>query len=153
MRLLFASFVGLALMYLAYLGSAFAADSLKVNPRLNYSSDSNDGPLLAGASLQQGTRSGLANYVFLYSRTCYNSKRQARRTAELYTRYKGRVHFVTIDLDAPRSREQQVLVKKHYQGFVPHVVVFSATGELLYERSGEVENGEIARILDKDVAR
>ena len=131
----------------------FGAENLQLNARLNYLSDSDDGPLLTGERLSDGPRRGQPNYVLMFSRTGYNSKRQARRTAELYRKYRGRVHFVLIDLDAERTPEQQQLVREYYLGYAPHVVVFGASGEALYDRSGEAGVEMISRILEKELSR
>jgi hypothetical protein len=133
--------------------SLFGAENLQVNPRLNYSSDSDDGPLLSGERLGDGPRRGQPNYVLMYSRTCHNSKLQARRTAELYRKYRGRVHFVIIDLDAERTPEQQELVREYYLGYAPHVAVFGASGEALYDRWGEAGVETISRIIEKELSR
>ncbi len=67
----------------------------------------------------------------------------------LYEKYKGRVHFVVVDLDVKRSPAQQDLVKKYYTGYIPHVVVLDAKGNALYNSAGEVEESEISRLIDK----
>ena len=130
-------------------GQVFAATDLKLNPHLNYSSDSNDGPLITGKDMQNGAvRAGKPTYIIFYHRECYNSKRQARRTVELYDKYMGRVDFIVIDLDSPRSKEQNDLIKKHYRNYIPHVTIVGKTGEVVYDRSGEVGNGSTSDLLD-----
>ncbi len=131
-------------------GQVFAATDLKLNPHLNYSSDSNDGPLITGKDMRNGVvKAGKPTYIIFYHRECYNSKRQARRTVELYDKYMGKVDFIIIDLDSPRSKEQTNLVKKHYRNYIPHVTIVSKTGEVVYDRSGEVGNDSTSDILDK----
>ena len=93
----------------------FAIDDLKLNPHLDYGSDSIDGPLITGSDAQSGFVSGKTNYVIMYGEGCFNSKRQARRTVELYNKYRSQVHFVVVDLDVERSPEQQKLVKQYYK--------------------------------------
>ncbi|MEO8726921.1 MAG: hypothetical protein ABI383_12470 [Acidobacteriaceae bacterium] len=44
----------------------FAAENLKINPRLDYSSDSQDGPLITGDHLQDGFTAGKPAYVLMY---------------------------------------------------------------------------------------
>jgi hypothetical protein len=68
----------------------FAIDNLKLNPHLDYGSDSLDGPLITGTNAQSGFVSGKTNYVIMYGEGCLNSKRQARRTVELYDKYAPR---------------------------------------------------------------
>jgi hypothetical protein len=128
---------------------AYAADHLKLNDRLDYSGDSQDGPLIDGDHLEEGAASDRPTYVIMYGEGCYNSKRQARRTVSLYDQYKGRVRFVIVDLDKPRSAAQDDLVKKFYKGYIPHVTVLSRDGRIFYNSSGEVEESEIAKVLEK----
>src|SRR6201984_1937658 len=131
----------------------FAIDNLKLNPHLDYGSDTIDGPLITGSDAQSGFVSGKTNYVIMYGEGCFNSKRQARRTVELYNKYRSQVHFVVVDLDVQRSPEQQELVKKYYKGYIPHVVVLNANGNPLYNSSGEVESKEIEAVFAKSAVQ
>jgi len=133
------------------IASAPAADNLKLNPKLDYSSDSQDGPLITGDNMDAGFTAGKPAYVIIYGEGCFNSKRQSRRTVDLYEKYKGRVQFVVIDLDHPLSAQQEELRKKYYKGYIPHVVVLSAAGAPLYNSSGEVDSGVISKLLDQAV--
>ncbi|MDP9264293.1 MAG: hypothetical protein M3O85_08250 [Acidobacteriota bacterium] len=67
----------------------------------------------------------------------------------MYEKYKGRVHFVIIDLDKKRSKAQQRLVEEYYEGFIPHVVVLDKKGKAKYSMASEVEESKISAILDK----
>src|SRR5271169_4373493 len=131
----------------------FAIDNFKLNPRLDYGSDSLDGPLITGSDAQSGFVSGKTNYVIMYGEGCFNSKRQTRRTVELYNKYRSQVHFVVVDLDVQRSPEQQELVKKYYRGYIPHVLVLGARGEALYNQSGEVESRVVEEIFQKSLVQ
>jgi hypothetical protein len=128
---------------------AFAGDHLKLNPKLDYASDSQDGPLITGEHMGTGVVSGKPAYVIMYGEGCYNSKRQARRTVDLYEKYKNEVQFVIIDLDHRLSPAQDQLKKKYYTGYIPHVVVLSAAGNPVYNSSGEVDSAVISGLLDK----
>ena len=133
--------------------ASFSIDNLKLNSNLNYGSDSLDGPLITGADAQSGFVAGKPNYVIIYGEGCFNSKRQARRTVELYNKYRSQVHFVVVDLDVPRSPEQQQLVKQYYKGYIPHVLVLDAHGTPLYNQSGEVESRAIEDIFQKSLSQ
>jgi len=122
-------------------------DNLKLNSKLDYTSDSQDGPLITGDDAQSGFVAGKINYIIIYGEGCFNSKRQARRTVELYNKYRNQVHFLVIDLDSKRSPQQQQLVERYYQGYIPHVVVLDAGGTPLYNSSGEVDSKELERIF------
>ena len=139
----------LSLLLTLTVTTSFAIDNLKLNSQLDYSSDSLDGPLITGDDAQAGFVAGKTNYVIMYGEGCFNSKRQARRTVELYNKYRNQVHFVVVDLDAKRSPEQQKLVKQFYKGYIPHVVVLDANGNPLYNSSGEVESKEIEAVFAK----
>jgi hypothetical protein len=138
-----------AVMLLALAATAFAGENLKLNPKLDYTSDSQDGPLITGDSMDAAFVPGKPAYVMMYGEGCYNSKRQARRTVGLYEKYKGQVQFVIIDLDQPLSSQQQQLKKKYYRGYIPHVVVLDPAGSALYNSSGEVDAAVISGLLDK----
>jgi hypothetical protein len=43
-----------------------AAENLRLNPRLDYSSDSQDGPLVTGDHVEDGAVRGKPNYVFMF---------------------------------------------------------------------------------------
>jgi len=122
-------------------------DNLKLNPHLDYGSDSLDGALITGGDPQSGFVSGKTNYVIIYGEGCFNSKRQARRTVDLYSRYRSAVHFIAIDLDVPLSPEQRKLVNQYFKGYIPHVVVLDAHGKALYDQSGEVDTSRIDAIF------
>jgi thioredoxin-like negative regulator of GroEL len=128
---------------------AFPAENLKLNGHLDYTSDSHDGPLITGDHLEDGASNNKPTYVIIYGEACFNSKRQARRTVSLYEKYKGEVQFVIIDMDKPRSFAQEDLVKRFYKGYIPHVIVLNRTGQVAYNSSGEVEESEIAKVIDK----
>jgi hypothetical protein len=44
----------------------FAIDNLKLNSKLDYTSDSLDGPLITGDDVQSGFVPGKPNYVIIY---------------------------------------------------------------------------------------
>lgn len=135
--------------WIALSALAFAGDHLRVNPKLDYTSDSQDGPLITGEHMGTGFVSGKPAYVIMYGEGCYNSKRQARRTVDLYEKYKNEVQFVIIDLDHRLSPAQDQLKKKYYTGYIPHVVVLDAAGNPVYNSSGEVDSSVISSLLDK----
>jgi hypothetical protein len=129
--------------------NASAADNLRLNQRLDYSSDSADGPLITGEHFGAGAQARRPNYIIIYGEGCFNSKRQAKRTVDLYEKYKGRVTFVIIDLNIRRSAAQQDLLKKYYQGSIPHVVLLDKFGNAIYNSAGEVGTDKISALLDE----
>ena len=143
----------LSLLLVLAAQSLFGIDNLKLNQKLDFQSDSLDGPLITGDDAQSGFLAGKTNYVIIYGEGCFNSKRQARRTVELYNKFRDRVHFVVVDLDVKRSPEQQKLVKQYYKGYIPHVAILDANGKALYDSDGEVQSRVIEGIFEKSVTR
>lgn len=58
--------IALLLVLLAAPGLLWAAENLRLNPKLDYSSDSQDGPLITGDHMQEGAVAGKPNYVIVY---------------------------------------------------------------------------------------
>ena len=67
----------------------------------------------------------------------------------LYEKYKGRVNFVVVDVDQKRSKDQQKLVQRFFQGSIPHLTILGKKGEVLYDQAGETSEANISAILDK----
>lgn len=129
--------------------SVYAATNLKLNPNLNYSSDSDDGPLIIGDEFSDGTiHPGKPAYIIIYQRECYNSKRQAKRTVELYDKYRGQVDFIVIDLDSQISDEQVKLRDQFYRNHIPHVTIIDKHGSVVYNKSGEIDTPKLSDLLD-----
>jgi len=51
---------------LAAAAALHAAENLHLNPKLNYSSDSQDGPLLMADHMDEGAVQGQPNYIIFY---------------------------------------------------------------------------------------
>ena len=139
------------IVLLILVAPAFGGENLRLNSKLDYTSDSQDGPLITGESMDAGFVAGKPAYVILYGEGCFNSKRQARRTVGLYEKYKGRVQFVVIDLDHRLSPAQEELKNKYFRGYIPHVIVLDGSGSAIYNSSGEVEDAVISGLLDKSL--
>lgn len=59
------------------------------------------------------------------------------------------MNFVIVDLDKKRSPAQQELVRKYYQGYIPHVTVLNQKGDAVYDSPGEVDEAKITHVLDQ----
>ena len=133
---------------LVFAAALLAQGQLKLNPHLDYSSDSVDGPLITGNDTQTGVVAGKPNYVMIYGEGCFNSKRQARRTVALSARYGDRVNFVIIDLDKPQSPAQLKLVRSYYAGSIPDLIVLDGNGKAVYNQAGEQTEEVLSHVLD-----
>jgi hypothetical protein len=141
--------MGVLLVCMLVFATALLAQSqLKLNPHLDYNSDSVDGPLITGNDTETGVVVGKPNYVMIYGEGCFNSKRQARRTVALSERYGDRVNFVIIDLDKPQSPAQLKLVQTYYGGSIPHLVLLDGNGKPVYNQAGEQSEQVLSNILD-----
>ena len=134
---------------IVFAAAALAQDQqLKLNPHLDYNSDSVDGPLITGNDTETGVVAGKPNYVMIYGEGCFNSKRQARRTVALSARYGDRVNFVIVDLDKPQSPAQLKLVQRYYEGSIPDLIVLDGNGKAVYNQAGEQTEEVLSRFLD-----
>ena len=57
--------LALAVGVLALAARSDAGENLKLNPKLDYSSDSQDGPLITGDHMGDGAVAGKPNYVLI----------------------------------------------------------------------------------------
>ena len=55
-----------ALMFLMLVTAAFGGENLKLNSKLDYTSDSQDGPLITGEHMEDGAAAGKPNYLIFY---------------------------------------------------------------------------------------
>ena len=134
---------------IVFAAAALAQDQqLKLNPHLDYNSDSVDGPLITGNDTGTGVVAGKPNYVMIYGEGCFNSKRQARRTVALSARYGDRVNFVIVDLDKPQSPAQLKLVQRYYEGSIPDLIVLDGNGKAVYNQAGEQTEEVLSHFLD-----
>jgi hypothetical protein len=134
---------------IVFAAAALAQDQqLKLNPHLDYNSDSVDGPLISGNDTETGVVAGKPNYVMIYGEGCFNSKRQARRTVALSARYGDRVNFVIVDLDKPQSPAQLKLVQRYYEGSIPDLIVLDGNGKAVYNQAGEQTEEVLSHFLD-----
>jgi hypothetical protein len=134
---------------IVFAAAALAQDQqLKLNPHLDYNSDSVDGPLITGNDTETGVVAGKPNYVMIYGEGCFNSKRQARRTVALSARYGDTVNFVIIDLDKPQSPAQLKLVQRYYEGSIPDLIVLDGNGKAVYNQAGEQTEEVLSHVLD-----
>ena len=142
--------IALLMIWVVVFAAAALAQNqqLKLNPHLDYNSDSVDGPLITGNDTETGVVAGKPNYVMIYGEGCFNSKRQARRTVALSARYGDRVNFVIVDLDKPQSPAQLKLVQRYYEGSIPDLIVLDGNGKAVYNQAGEQTEEVLSHFLD-----
>ena len=142
------------ILFLFISNNLIAGTDLKLNPKLRYGSDSNDGPLITGKDLDYAKLSTQKpSHVIFYHKECYNSKRQAKRTVELYDKFKEKVNFVVIDLDEIRNNDQVKLKRKYYTRYIPHVTILNKNGKVLYDRAGEISTDKLSDILESEIKK
>ncbi len=56
----------LAFAWLTCAAALHGGENLRLNERLNYSSDSRDGPLITGDHMEEGAVQGKPNYIIFY---------------------------------------------------------------------------------------
>ncbi|HEY4906218.1 MAG TPA: hypothetical protein VIH74_02110, partial [Candidatus Acidoferrum sp.] len=71
MRIYLAAAMFLFMVLSIAVSSSKAGENLKINPKLDYSSDSIDGPLITGDHMDAGAAPDRVNYVLMYGEGCY----------------------------------------------------------------------------------
>lgn len=127
---------------------AIGADNLTVNPRLNYKKNGMQGPLIRGDHMLESVKPGMPNYIVFYAEFCYNAKRQARTTVDLYNQYKDKVHFVVIDFNYGWSDVQNKLVRKYFAADIPQIVILDRTGRPVFNYIGQTGVQTLRNWLD-----
>ena len=113
------------------------ADHLRLNQDLNYGKNGHQGQLIFGDHMQEGTKPGTVNYIVFFAEFCYNAKRQAKTTVDLYNQYHGRVHFVVVDFEYGWSSIQNKLVMKYFAHNIPQIVILDSKGRPVFNYIGE----------------
>ncbi|HUI41352.1 MAG TPA: hypothetical protein VL523_05230 [Terriglobia bacterium] len=130
-------------------GAASAAENLKLKPGLDYMQNAWQGPIIEGDKMWDGVEKGKPNYIFMYAEFCYDAKRQAERTVEMYRDYGDRVHFVIIDLSRPIPKLTQMpLLKKYFGRVFPHTTILDGHGKVMLDYTGETDDATLMGWLD-----
>jgi hypothetical protein len=124
------------------------ADDLRLNPNLNYKKNGHQGPLIFGEHMEDSTKPGMVNYIVFYAEFCYNAKRQAKTTVDLYRMYHGRVHFVVVDFEYGWSWVQNKLVMKYFARNIPQIVILDSKGRPVFNYIGESPESTLERWLN-----
>ena len=96
-----------------------------------------------------GVEKGRPNLIFMYAEFCFDAKRQAQRTVEMYRDYSDRVHFVIIDLSRPMPKRTQIpLLKKYFSRVFPHTVILNKNGKAIFDYVGEADDATLIGWLD-----
>ena len=126
-----------AVWMLSLTGSSLAAENLELAPGLSFTDDSSNSFPIQGDHLGDAEFGrDRAAVAFFGASHCWNTNREAERLVALYPKYRDRVSFIIVDVNHP-SEAQRPLLKAHYKGSIPTLVVFAPDGTVLYARSGE----------------
>ena len=125
-----------------------AAENLRMSPGLDYMKNGVQGPLIVGDHMDDVVEQGVPNFIFVYAEFCYNAKRQALRTVELYKDYQQSVHFVVMDLSQPLTPAQMVLFKKYLSASFPHIIILDSLGKPVFDYIGETPVATLFGWLD-----
>jgi thioredoxin-like negative regulator of GroEL len=138
-----------ALMFALMLPAiSIGAENLVLNPHLDYQKNNHQGPLITGDKMLESTKPGMPNFIVFYAEFCYNAKRQARTTVDLYKQYRNRVHFVIIDFEYGWSTAQNKLVEKYFARHIPQVVILDSTGRPVFNYIGEAPEDTLKKWLN-----
>jgi hypothetical protein len=113
------------------------ARNLTLAPDLSFTDDSSSNFPIRGENLEDGRiASDRPTAIFFGTSHCWNTNREAERFVALFAKEKDAVRFLVVDLDHP-SRDQKALVSRFYRGYIPTLAFLDASGNVVYNRSGE----------------
>jgi hypothetical protein len=116
---------------------AHAAENLTLAPGLSFIDDSSASFPIQGDHLGDADLgNGRPTVAFFGASHCWNTNREAERLVTLYPKFREQVRFIIVDVNHP-SETQRPLLKAHYKGFIPTLVIFARDGTVQYARSGE----------------
>jgi len=145
-------YLTVALVVTLTAGSGRAAENLKLKPDLDYIKNAWQGPAIEGAKMWDGLEKGKPNLIFMYAEFCFDAKRQAQRTVEMYRDYGDQVHFVIIDLSRPIPKLTQMpLVRKYWSPVFPHTILLDRNGKVVFDYIGEIDDATLIGWLDATV--
>ncbi len=140
-------------MTMAGVSRVGAASALKLAPHLSFDDDSSPNFPIQGQNLAEGSpASGEATVIFFGTSNCWNTAREAERLVKLYPQFHNRIHFVIVDLRKV-APEQETLVSRYYQGYIPTIAAIDSRGNVIYDRAGETastrgDTSNLQRLLE-----
>lgn len=138
-----------AIMFLAPL-SALAAENLTLRKGVSFTEDKDNGfPIIADKMDDATIDSGKPTLIFFGASGDLNTNRQAKRLVGLYNKFKAKnLKFILIDVDHASNAKATDLLKKHYKGYIPCQVLLDETGNSIWSKSGEVQEGDVAKQIE-----
>ncbi|MBY0360229.1 MAG: hypothetical protein K2W82_19670 [Candidatus Obscuribacterales bacterium] len=132
---------------------ALAAENLKLREGISYVHDLDKGFPILGDKLEDvRIESGRPCFIFFGAAGDLNTNRQSKRVIDLYKKYRDtNLKFIVIDVDHAPTPDAKQLIKRHYQGYIPEVVVLDKAGRSIWSHVGEVDNKITMTQLDKVV--
>ena len=124
------------------------ARGLALAPDLSFTDDSSPNFPIRGDELGDGRiASDRPTAIFFGTAHCWNTAREAERFVALYAAHAAEARFLVVDLERP-SADQKRLVARFYRGFIPHVTILDARGNVVYDRAGETakERGDASEL-------
>jgi hypothetical protein len=124
------------------------ARNLTLAPNLSFTDDSSSNYPIRGEGLEDGRiASDRPTAIFFGTSHCWNTNREAERFVALYAKQKDAARFLVVDLDHP-SKDQRALVSRFFHGYIPTLAFLDASGQVVYNRSGETakQRGDLSRL-------
>ena len=124
------------------------ARNLTLAPDLSFTDDSSSNFPIRGENIADGRiASDRPTAIFFGTSHCWNTNREAERFVAVAAKQKEAVRFVVVDLDHP-AKEQKALVSRFYRGYIPTLAILDASGQVIYNRSGETarERGDASAL-------
>lgn len=139
-----------AIIFHGPLSAAFAAENLTLRKGVSFTEDKDNGfPIIADKMDDATIDSGKPTLIFFGASGDLNTNRQAKRLVGVYNKFKTKhLKFIVIDVDHSPNTQTTELIKKHYKGYIPCQVLLDDSGNSVWTKSGEIQEGDVVKQIE-----
>ena len=120
----------------------------KQAPALSDTTDKQQTPLSAAATIEQTKANGESMWLLFRSQTCAPCVEMKKVFDQLQPEYQGKVRFIAIDVDEPDNQE---LAEEWKIQYIPSTFILNSEGKLSYKNIGLFPVEDLKKELDRVV--
>ncbi|MDD2619463.1 MAG: thioredoxin family protein [Syntrophomonadaceae bacterium] len=120
----------------------------KQAPALSDTTDKQQTPLSAAATIEQTKANGESMWLLFRSQTCAPCVEMKKVFDQLQLEYQGKVRFIAIDVDEPDNQE---LAEEWKIQYIPSTFILNSEGKLSYKNIGLFPVEDLKKELDRVV--
>jgi len=105
-------------------------------------------PLSAAAAIEQAKKNGESMWLLFRSTTCAPCVEMQKTFDQLESEYKGKVHFIAIDVN---DRNNIEILKSWKIQYIPTTFIIDSAGKVSYQNVGVIPVEDLKKELNKVV--